>query len=210
MENSSTKSNQGSGEGNMRNIKRWRYISGSVAAAVMIRQLCSSAFLETGGILLKYTDCCTRIGELLIAAASSVLSHLIAVLLLIEFSKIISKNQQTEFSRHKAILGFKAELPRNFPFLICAAVMLISIAGMFSNYLFSLIEYRTLPTSDVLSDSSVGFMVLYFFVTVVLPAFTEEIFFRGAIQHIFTEYNRHFAVIGQALKISSKWQRRKI
>ena len=92
-------------------------------------------------------------------------------------------------------------LPPETPLYIFAVLALVSAAGYVNSWLLEVFEYRTF-TDEMLFEMGAKTnveLVLTLFTLCIVPAFVEEILFRGVILKHLSPYGRTTAVLASAL-----------
>lgn len=164
--------------------KRFVFTCSAAVAAIMLRRVLNSlliyifAFFADGGA-----------AGLLFTALSSIISHTAAICFLIRATDQNARDT----------LAFDRSYPSLAPLKICAVVLFVYGAGALSQYLLSLVGISPADGGAIRSDGSAAFMLLYFIVTVPLPAVAEELLFRGAVLCSLARFNVRFAIIAQAV-----------
>lgn len=92
-------------------------------------------------------------------------------------------------------------LPRLTPLYIIAGVALISAAGYLNSMLLDVFDYGSF-TDQMIFDHNITLnyqLILLFFTLAIVPAFVEELLFRGMILQSLLPYGRTTAVLFSAL-----------
>ncbi len=98
-------------------------------------------------------------------------------------------------------ISFTAALP-GYPFAaIFAAIGVLYVVGAVSDRFLSCLEAFGLPLAyspSSLPDTPLC-IILYFLSSVILPAFVEELIFRGYVLHLLLPYGKTFAILVSAV-----------
>ena len=91
----------------------------------------------------------------------------------------------------------KPALPTFTPLIVCASVGILYAVGYVINLLLGAYMQESSPT--LLCSHSAGGIIISFVATVILPAFLEEIVYRGIFLQALLPYGKAFAVITSGL-----------
>ena len=98
-------------------------------------------------------------------------------------------------------LDITFHLPRLTPLYIVVGIALISAAGYLNSILLDVFDYGTF-TDQMIFDHDITLnyqLILQFFTLTIVPAFVEELLFRGMILGNLLPYGRTAAVLASAL-----------
>ena len=98
-------------------------------------------------------------------------------------------------------LDLRLSLPRETPLYIFAVVALVSAAGYVNSWILEPLDYRAFTDEmlfDVGAKTNVE-LLLTFFTLCIVPAFVEELLFRGVILKNLLPFGRTTAVLASAL-----------
>ncbi|MBE6554892.1 MAG: CPBP family intramembrane metalloprotease [Ruminococcaceae bacterium] len=99
-------------------------------------------------------------------------------------------------------------MPRYTLLYIFVSIAIISAAGYLNSMLLEIFEYGEF-TDDVLFEADISTnyeLVLMFFTTAIVPAFVEELLFRGVVLGNLLPYGRTTAVLASALLFGAMHQ----
>lgn len=130
------------------------------------------------------------------------LGYAVAFMLPVFFFGWISKGKQRER------IYFKAALPKETPMYIFMGLAIISAAAYLNSLLLEVFQYSSfteaiMPSADVTANYEIVLMV---FTTAVVPAFVEELLFRGLVLTNLLPYGRTTAIFASALLFGAMHQ----
>ena len=131
------------------------------------------------------------------------LFYMLAFMLPVPFFMLISGKQQ------RAPIRFDVRFPRRFVLMAVASIGLTLAAGRLNALLvapFAGADARTEMILDMVGSDKGYMVVLAFVMIVIVPAFCEEILFRGLVLDSLLPYGRAVAVIGSALLFAAMHQ----
>jgi membrane protease YdiL (CAAX protease family) len=131
------------------------------------------------------------------------LFYMLAFMLPVPFFMLISGKKQ------RAPIRFDVRFPRRFVLMAVASIGLTLAAGRLNALLvapFAGADARTEMILDMVGSDKGYMVVLAFVMIVIVPAFCEEILFRGLVLDSLLPYGRTVAVIGSALLFAAMHQ----